>query len=148
MQMTLKQKLYNYRYQIAVIFIIAVGVFVRVFRFGQVPAGFNQDEAFAAYEAYSLLNFGKDSAGYSFPTYFVSWGSGMNVLEKIIYVADYMEPNRNFPGVEKLRELAFTDMDAALKLGLEMTLAMLRENGQDISPESAEALSFLQRTGV
>ena len=30
----------------------------------------------------------------------------MNLLEKIIYVADYMEPNRNFPGVEKLRELA------------------------------------------
>ena len=86
MQMTLKQKLYNYRYQIAVIFIIAVGVFVRVFRFGQVPGGFNQDEAFAAYEAYSLLNFGKDSAGYSFPTYFVSWGSGMNVLESYLAI--------------------------------------------------------------
>ena len=84
--MTLKQKLYNYRYQIAVIFIIAVGVFVRVFRFGQVPGGFNQDEAFAAYEAYSLLNFGKDSAGYSFPTYFVSWGSGMNVLESYLAI--------------------------------------------------------------
>ena len=39
----------------------------------------------------------------------------MNLLEKIIYVADYMEPCRNFPGVEKLRELAFSDIDAALR---------------------------------
>ena len=72
----------------------------------------------------------------------------MNTLEKILYVADYMEPNRDFPGVEVLRQLAYSDLDKALKTGLEMTLAMLRENGQDISPESAEALAFLQKTGV
>lgn len=72
----------------------------------------------------------------------------MNTLEKILYVADYMEPNRDFPGVEVLRDLAYSDLDKALKTGLEMTLAMLRENGQDISPESAEALEFLQKTGV
>ena len=69
----------------------------------------------------------------------------MNMLEKIIYVADYMEPNRDFPGVEKLRELAFTDMDEALKLGLNMTLAMLKEQGKEISPESQEALEFLEK---
>ena len=72
----------------------------------------------------------------------------MNTLEKILYVADYMEPNRDFSGVEVLRQLAYSDLDKALKTGLEMTLAMLRENGQDISPESAEALDFLQKTGV
>ena len=44
--------------------------------------------------------------------------AGMNLLETIIYVADYIEPNRDFPGVERLRELAFTDIQAALKLGL------------------------------
>ena len=49
----------------------------------------------------------------------------MNLLEKIIYVADYMEPNRTIPGVEELRRLAFSDIDAALKLGLEMTLEHL-----------------------
>jgi len=59
-----------------------------------------------------------------------------------------MEPNRDFPGVEELRRLAYTDLDKALKLGLEMTLALLRENKQDISPESAEALAFLQQSGV
>ena len=69
--------------------------------------------------------------------------ANMNTLEKILYVADYMEPNRDFPGVEKLRELA-----QALKLGLEMTLELLRQQGREISPESAEALAFLQQAGV
>ncbi|MBQ4600714.1 MAG: nicotinate (nicotinamide) nucleotide adenylyltransferase [Oscillospiraceae bacterium] len=67
----------------------------------------------------------------------------MDLLEKIIYVADYMEPNRDFPGVEELRELAYSDIDRALRLGLEMTLRMLKQQGRDISPESKEALRFL-----
>ena len=71
--------------------------------------------------------------------------AGMTLLEKIIYVADYMEPNRDFPGVEKLRMLAFTDIDAALKLGLEMTITMLSQQGREISPESLDALNWLDR---
>ena len=69
--------------------------------------------------------------------------ANMNMLERIIYVADYMEPNRKFPGVEELRRLAYTDIDAALKLGLEMTLALLREQGSEISPGSRDALDWL-----
>ena len=67
----------------------------------------------------------------------------MTTLEKIIYVADYMEPCRNFPGVEKLRMLAYSDLDAALKLGLEMTLEHLARQGNEVSPESREALAYL-----
>ena len=69
----------------------------------------------------------------------------MNLLEKIIYVADYMEPCRNFSGVDELRRLAFTDMDAALKLGLEMTLEHLNRQGAEVSPESREALAWLKK---
>lgn len=69
----------------------------------------------------------------------------MTMLEKIIYVADYMEPNRDFPGVEKLRESAYTDIDEALRLGLTMTLDMLTKQGREISPESKEALKWLSR---
>jgi len=69
--------------------------------------------------------------------------ANMTTLEKIIYVADYMEPCRDFPGVEKLRELAFSDLDAALKLGLEMTLENLVSRRLEISPESREALEYL-----
>ena len=72
----------------------------------------------------------------------------MNLLEKIIYVADYVEPNRDFPGVEELRSLAYTDITKALKLGLQNTLNLLHRQGSEISPESMEALFFLEYTGV
>ena len=72
----------------------------------------------------------------------------MNTLEKIIYVADYMEPNRDFPGVEELRSLAYKDLDKALKMGLEMTLSMLKIQGRQISPGSSEALAWLQEQGI
>ncbi len=69
--------------------------------------------------------------------------ANMNTLEKIVYVADYMEPNRDFPGVERLRELAFSDLTAALKLGLEMTLEHLKNQGSEVSSQSREALDYL-----
>ena len=69
--------------------------------------------------------------------------ANMNLLEKIVYVADYMEPNRVFPGAQELRELAFRDLDLALKTGLEMTISMLREQNREISKESQEALQWL-----
>lgn len=72
----------------------------------------------------------------------------MNLLEKIIYVADYVEPNRDFPGVEHLRRLAYTDITAALKQGITMTVNMLKEQKREISPGSLEALRFLENTGV
>ncbi|MBO5952741.1 MAG: nicotinate (nicotinamide) nucleotide adenylyltransferase [Oscillospiraceae bacterium] len=74
--------------------------------------------------------------------------ANMNLLEKIIYVADYMEPNRDFSGVEALRSLAYTDISKALKLGLQMTLDMLRRQGREISPESLDALGYLETAGV
>ena len=64
--------------------IIAVLSFViRFWGLGDIPGGggLNQDEAYAGYNAYSLLHYGYDSEGYSNPVYFVAWGSGMNVLE-------------------------------------------------------------------
>jgi len=70
----------------------------------------------------------------------------MNLLETIVYVADYMEPNRDFPGVEQLRALAFSDLRGALKLGLEMTLEHLKNQGCEVSPESRAALDYLNRS--
>lgn len=64
--------------------IFAVGVLARVVRLGAVPNGINQDEAFAAYEAFSLLNYGIDTAGYHNPVYLIAWGSGMNALESYL----------------------------------------------------------------
>ena len=65
---------------------LTVGIFARIWRFSQVPAGMNQDEAFAAYEAYSLLTTGLDASGYPFPVYLTAWGSGMNALESYLMI--------------------------------------------------------------
>ena len=69
---------------------------------------------------------------------------GMNTLEKIIYVADYVEPNRDFPGAEKLRKLAYTDLDGALELGITMTVEQLKINGSRVSDASLKTLQWLK----
>ena len=66
--------------------IIALGVFARLWRFGKVPGGMNQDEALAAYEAWSIFTTGMDTAGYRFPVYLTAWGSGMNALETYLMI--------------------------------------------------------------
>ena len=71
---------------------------------------------------------------------------GMTLLEKIIYMADYIEPNRDFEGVEKLRDLAYADLDEAMILGLEMSIEDIRSYGVEPHPRSREALEwFLSR---
>jgi nicotinate-nucleotide adenylyltransferase len=87
--------------------------------------------------------FGENEAVVNAIRHHTTGKADMTLLEKIIYVADYMEPNRDFPGVEQLRRLAFIDLDGALKLGLEMTLEHLKRQGSEVSPESRDALAFL-----
>ena len=68
---------------------------------------------------------------------------GMTLLEKVIYLGDYIEKNRDFPGVEDLRDLAFSDLDAAMKLGLTMTVELLKERGWEASPLTEQTLRSL-----
>ncbi len=67
----------------------------------------------------------------------------MSLLDKIIYMADYIEPNRDFEGLEALRELAYTDLDKAMMLGFEMSLEDLRHYGVLPHPNTLEALESL-----
>lgn len=66
----------------------------------------------------------------------------MTLLEKIIYLADFVEPTRNFPGVEELRELCFEDIDAAMAKGLEMSLEFIRSGGAEPYKDSVEACEW------
>ena len=68
----------------------------------------------------------------------------MTILEKIVYLADYIEPNRDFPGVQELRELTAQSLDLGLRRGLEMTVAQVRANGREVDRNSLGALRFLQ----
>lgn len=63
----------------------------------------------------------------------------MTTLEKIIYLADYIEPTRNFDGVEPLRQLCYEDLDAAMELGLRMTMDDLASKGLPVLEVSGQA---------
>ena len=69
----------------------------------------------------------------------------MTRLEKIIYIADYVEPNRDFPGVEEMRALAYQDLDAAVLMGLQSAVDHVRRQGQGLAPATLEALAFLKK---
>ena len=66
--------------------ILAIGIFARAFLFGDVPGDINQDEAFAGYNAFTLMHHAADSYGYRLPVYLTAWGSGMNALESYLMI--------------------------------------------------------------
>lgn len=69
--------------------------------------------------------------------------AGMSMLEKIIFIADYIEPNRNkAPNLELIRKMAFSDIDAALIKILQDTLDYLECSGGDIDPGTQETLEY------
>ena len=69
---------------------------------------------------------------------------GMTTLEKIIYLADYIEPNRSFPGLDAVRQAAETDLNLALELAMEGSLRDLARRGIEPSGLTAQALSALR----
>lgn len=69
----------------------------------------------------------------------------MSLLEKIIYLADYIEPTRSFDGVEDLRRLCYEDLDKAMELGLRMTMDDLASKGAPVLAVSAEAYSWFKQ---
>ncbi|WP_086443954.1 bis(5'-nucleosyl)-tetraphosphatase (symmetrical) YqeK [Candidatus Enterococcus lemimoniae] len=66
----------------------------------------------------------------------------MSLLDKIIYVADYIEPGRNFPGVKEARELALVDLDEAVAYETKHTLLHLIEQEQKIYPKTIETYNY------
>ena len=69
----------------------------------------------------------------------------MSLLEKIVWLADYSEPTRDFPGVEKIRELAYEDIDEAMAEALNMTLQHIRSKGREPYKDTAEAYQWYCR---
>ena len=63
----------------------------------------------------------------------------MSPLEKVIFVADFVSKDRDYPGVEQLRRIARKDIDKAIKEGIAFTLKDLVEHGDTIVPETIDA---------
>ncbi|WP_141431446.1 bis(5'-nucleosyl)-tetraphosphatase (symmetrical) YqeK [Bacillus sp. 03113] len=59
---------------------------------------------------------------------------GMSLLEKIIYLADYIEPGRKFPGVDEVRKLAESNVNSALIQAIINTISFLMKKNQTVFP--------------
>lgn len=68
---------------------------------------------------------------------------GMTLLDKIVCLADYMEPGRDFPGVHNIRRLAEHSLEEALVAGFDSTISFLLEKREQIYP-----LTILSRNAL
>jgi predicted HD superfamily hydrolase involved in NAD metabolism len=75
--------------------------------------------------------------------YHTTGRKNMSTLEKIIYISDYIEPMRNFPGVNELRELAYKDLDDALLLSFDNTIKYVISRGQLLLYDTIEARNYI-----
>ncbi|MGV3639130.1 MAG: glycosyltransferase family 39 protein, partial [Adhaeribacter sp.] len=73
-------------YPVLVVLVMGLGLGLRLYRFPHIPPGLNIDEAISAYEAFSLLETGRDKWGHPWPAYFPGWGSGQNVLQAYLTI--------------------------------------------------------------
>ncbi len=92
--------------------------------------------------------FVKDELGINDPeilqaiTLHTTGAKDMTLLDKIIYVADYIEAGRDFPGVDEARKLANENLDAAVAFEAKHTLAHLIEQDVAVYPKSLETYNY------
>lgn len=75
--------------------------------------------------------------------YHTTGSPNMTMLEKIVYIADYIEPNRvMLPNMHEVRKLAFSDIDAALYRILKDSLVYLEKKGGTVDPMTEATYIF------
>lgn len=75
--------------------------------------------------------------------YHTTGRENMTLLEKILYIADYIEPSRCFEGIEEMRELAFSNLNLALLRGYNDTINYVISKGLLLYPKTVEARNYL-----
>ena len=92
--------------------------------------------------------FGADGGVYDAILYHTTGRANMTVLEKVIYLADYIEPNRSFDGVDVLRAAVYEDIDRGLELGLRMSIEEIEERGGPVHRNTREAHEFMVKARI
>lgn len=75
--------------------------------------------------------------------YHTTGKKNMNILEKIVYISDYIEPLRDFPGVEELREKALTDLNGALLDAFNNTIKVVISRNQLLHLNTIQGRNYL-----
>lgn len=91
--------------------------------------------------------FGVSDAVYNAIRYHTTGRPDMTLLEKILYIADYMEPNRDFEGVDAIRAATARSLDEGILLGLTMTMEEMEERGNPIHHMTKDAREYLIEHG-
>ncbi|OZI13107.1 phosphohydrolase [Bacillaceae bacterium SAS-127] len=77
--------------------------------------------------------------------YHTSGRVGMTLLDKVVYLADYIEPGRHFPKVEKVRKLAKEDLDEAVIKAVKNTIKFLMKRNKPIFPDTFDTYNDLTK---
>lgn len=88
----------------------------------------------------------KDSDILDAITYHTTGRPGMSLLEKIVYIADYIEPNRKeIPGLADIRSIVFTDIDKAVCMSAGSTVRYLKNGGKAVDPMTVNTYNFYKK---
>lgn len=68
---------------------------------------------------------------------------GMSQLEKIVFLADAIEPQRSYEGVEELRSLAYSNLNRACILAMDRTIAYVKKKGLFLDEMTELAKDYL-----
>ena len=88
--------------------------------------------------------YGADDEVYNAILWHTTGKADMALLDKVIYLADYIEPNRDFDGVEDLRKVVWEDLDKGLEMGLAMTVEEMEQMGNPVHHNTLQALEYLR----
>ena len=77
--------------------------------------------------------------------YHTTGRKGMSRLEKILYLADAIEPGRDYPQVGALREAAEEDLDKACILCMERSMEYVRSTGASVDPDTIKACEDIKK---
>lgn len=79
-------------------------------------------------------------------TYHTTGRPDMTLLEKIVYIADYIEPNRKeIPGLAAIRKIVFTDIDKAVCMSAGSTVRYLKNGGKAVDPMTINTYNFYKK---
>lgn len=96
----------------------------------------------SAYIARQVLGV-KDEEILSSIRYHVTGKENMTIMEKIIFIADYIEPGRKFQGVEKVRTMVYEDIDKALLIAFDQTIMYIIERKMLLHHDTVSARNYL-----
>lgn len=77
--------------------------------------------------------------------YHTTGREGMSLLEKVIYLADAIEPQREYPGVDEIRQTAEVSLDQACLLSMERSITYIEERGLFLHENTIKARNDLNR---